>query len=205
MNNKAILLAEILEFLNVPEILLSRQKHGSKVTYKTLLMAIVNDAKVSLKESMASEASPAAIANLTKVLFPDRPRTTSRVSSWLLEHYLELLYCNNCDTLLSKDTFNKNKGRFNGYNDYCKVCQQKGTTETQAARQSSYRAAKLDRTVAWANIDSIKEIYKNCPTGHHVDHIVPLQGKLVSGLHVENNLQYLLAKENCSKSNSFTV
>ena len=73
------------------------------------------------------------------------------------------------------------------------------------ARQAKHRASKLQRTPVWNNLQEIKEIYLRCPEGYHVDHEIPLQGKLVSGLHVPENLQYLTAKENLSKSNKYKV
>jgi hypothetical protein len=63
--------------------------------------------------------------------------------------------------------------------------------------------AEVRQTPKWANRAKIREIYVNRPEGYHVDHIVPLRGKNVCGLHVENNLQYLPALENMKKHNKF--
>lgn len=64
---------------------------------------------------------------------------------------------------------------------------------------------KLNATPLWADLNEIKEVYKNCPKGMHVDHIIPIKGELVCGLHVINNLQYLTAFDNLSKGNKFTT
>ena len=68
-------------------------------------------------------------------------------------------------------------------------------------QSSKYRAKKLQAIPKFANLDKIKEIYKNCPKGFHVDHIIPLNNPIVCGLHVEWNLQYLTPSNNLSKSN----
>ena len=67
------------------------------------------------------------------------------------------------------------------------------------------RALQLNATPKFADLNKIKEIYKNCPKGYVVDHIIPLQGKNVCGLHVEWNLQYLTPSANCSKSNKLII
>ncbi len=66
------------------------------------------------------------------------------------------------------------------------------------------RIKKLQATPQWINLEDIKQIYKNCPDNFHIDHIIPLQGKLICGLHFADNLQYLSEKENTSKGNKFT-
>ena len=66
-------------------------------------------------------------------------------------------------------------------------------------------ALKLHRIPKWANIELIKKFYNECPQGYHVDHIIPLKGKFVSGFHIETNLQYLSASENLSKGNRFII
>lgn len=70
---------------------------------------------------------------------------------------------------------------------------------------SIQRSRRLKRIPAWSEIEEIKEFYKNCPNGYEVDHIIPLQGNLVSGLHVLANLQYLPMSENRSKGNRYNV
>lgn len=73
------------------------------------------------------------------------------------------------------------------------------------ASNANRRAAKKQRIPFWADLDAIKEFYEQCPDGYHVDHVIPLQGELVSGLHVAENLQYLTPSENSRKHNKFEI
>lgn len=73
------------------------------------------------------------------------------------------------------------------------------------------KAAALERTPAWADHDKIARVYTLAKFAeeltlqqHHVDHILPLQGRSVSGLHVHTNLRVLPGAENVRKSNRFT-
>jgi 5-methylcytosine-specific restriction endonuclease McrA len=60
------------------------------------------------------------------------------------------------------------------------------------------------RTPTWANREAIDAIYAEAQRMNMtVDHIVPLRGKTVSGLHVESNLQLLTRVENAKKGNRF--
>lgn len=82
-----------------------------------------------------------------------------------------------------------------------------------AAKEAKHRASKLLRTPSWlseSQLHEIKQIYLEANElswlsegGLHVDHIVPLRGHTVSGLHVPWNLQILPASTNSSKGNRF--
>lgn len=69
------------------------------------------------------------------------------------------------------------------------------------------RAAKLQSMPKWADREEIKKVYDLCARfrslgcDFHVDHIIPLQGRNVCGLHVHENLQIIEARANQSKSN----
>lgn len=79
----------------------------------------------------------------------------------------------------------------------------KGLVQSIKAR---YRASKLQRTPSWSDTELIKDSYKEAAYFQmEVDHIIPLQGKLVSGLHVWDNLQLLSKEDNCKKGNSYEV
>lgn len=77
------------------------------------------------------------------------------------------------------------------------------------------RASKLQRTPPWlseqdkAYIEYIykfsRNISKYLDKEYHVDHIIPLQGDLVSGLHVPSNLQVLPANNNLQKGNKWQI
>lgn len=80
-----------------------------------------------------------------------------------------------------------------------------------AAHNAKRRAAKYQAAPNWLTSEhhaEIAEIYRqsqhlSASTGvpHHVDHIVPLQNKVVSGLHVPWNLRIITARENVRKKN----
>ena len=119
-------------------------------------------------------------------------------------------YCYKCINLLGLDKFSKDQSKVSQLKAECKECYSKNIKSKlgkrkEAAKSAKYRASKLQRTPVWSNLEEIKEIYKNCPEGYHVDHEIPLQGELVSGLHIPENLQYLTATENLSKGNRFKI
>jgi hypothetical protein len=65
-------------------------------------------------------------------------------------------------------------------------------------------------TPAWADAARIRAVYAEAErltltTGvtHHVDHVIPLKGKNVCGLHVHGNLRPLPWRENIQKKNKF--
>jgi len=86
---------------------------------------------------------------------------------------------------------------------------------TIVAKVTAYRINKNKRTPKWVDSEEswlIKEVYrlaadrtKNTGIEWHVDHIIPLHGKKVSGLHTISNLQVIPGKSNKCKSNKYEL
>lgn len=85
----------------------------------------------------------------------------------------------------------------------------------ERARLNAASAARRRLPPNWLDAISlaqIKEMYDiakavTIQTGikHHVDHIIPLNGAMVNGLHVPWNLQVIPASENCAKGAKVAV
>lgn len=98
----------------------------------------------------------------------------------------------------------RNREKIRKINNECRV----RYPEKVAAWKVEYQARKRTQVPPWADMSAIKAVYFECgrltrETGipHHVDHIFPLKGKNMCGLHVETNLQILTAVENLKKMN----
>ena len=88
---------------------------------------------------------------------------------------------------------------------------QKGNPDKKNANNAKRRTAKMSRTPNWLNESHLQQIQmfyssaskltKELGIKMTVDHIIPLQGKIVSGLHVPWNLQVITESENSSKGN----
>lgn len=86
-------------------------------------------------------------------------------------------------------------------------------SEKRAAYEAKRRATILQRTPRWLTEDDfwlIEQAYDIAKLRTemfgfewHVDHVVPLQGKKVSGLHVPINLSVIPGTDNCRKSAKF--
>lgn len=92
---------------------------------------------------------------------------------------------------------------------------QKTNPAKYAAVAATRRAAKLQRTPAWlTDFDKLKikclysvaaMLTRENKEPWHVDHVLPLQGKLVSGFHTSSNMRVLQGRENIAKNNRFEV
>lgn len=137
--------------------------------------------------------------------------------------------CKTCKEHKASTEFHKHKLTKDGLQSSCKLCINSKSAkhyrehiEQHSARQSAYKKANKDKVnlstsmrrrrvrenkPSWANDFFLEEAYllaklRTDVTGiaWHVDHIQPLRGKDVCGLHAETNIQVIPASLNYKKS-----
>lgn len=193
----------LLEALNIirPEAELILDKYNIK--YQVFLETI-SKPEYNLKELGKSATR---IADLLAELLPARKLDgflNKKPCTYIL-YKVGMKMCVRCNQALFLGSFRLNKAQKLGYNTYCEACHLETNKPTDASRQARYKSNKLQRTPKWSEHTEISEFYRLCPAGYHVDHIIPLNGEKVSGLHVLGNLQYLTAEENCKKHNTYAI
>lgn len=154
-------------------------------------------------------------SNFAKKWLPEKPPKV-RIFTYILSLYNKKS-CSFCKQIFNIEEFRYKqteckyceKVRSDKWNksDKKKVTQKKYKQKTRKLQnyyEAKRRVAKLHRTVSWDQ-EGIREFYENCPKGNHVDHIIPLQGKNISGLHVLSNLQYLTEQDNLRKGNRWGI
>jgi hypothetical protein len=95
--------------------------------------------------------------------------------------------------------------------DGCRGCRRqmkrarKKSSPDVRRRENARKALREKRlalaTPSWADRAALTAFMASKPDGHHLDHVLPLRGNTVCGLHVLENLQYLPADQNLAKSN----
>jgi hypothetical protein len=141
----------------------------------------------------------------------------------LAERYVASKTCCECANATANKTKTKNRAKYTASSG---AWQRKNPEKlaqyqrTQNAKRPgnrnlwtvNYRAAKVTRMPSWLNNAQLFEmecVYTYCSAlrkvglDYHVDHVIPLRGASVSGLHVPWNLQVLPGRENMSKGNTF--
>jgi hypothetical protein len=111
--------------------------------------------------------------------------------------------CKKCRNVYRKEYYQKNKDkeRLNSFE------WSKNNLDKKRAYRAKRRSAILCATPVWAKDSEIKKIYAEANflskvTGikYEVDHVIPLQGKNVCGLHVQNNLRVIKMIDNRKKA-----
>ena len=135
--------------------------------------------------------------------------------------------CKECHKAYARDYYQRNKERHRALQRAWKAEHPGYDAEGQRIRAAKRRKEQADKvnaqtaarksyvkraTPSWANKFFIAEAYhiakvrKSMLGGKwHVDHIIPLRGKNVCGLHVENNLQVIPAQVNIRKHATFSA
>lgn len=206
----------------------AKDKHGScpEITYGYLIETILNSRGTCSAHSLFPIGQQ-TFNRMMRNCFP-LVKLNGGNQTWFfyLLSVIDHKLCGQCNNIkpLSSFSINKNSSSL-GVSSLCKECKntnqegqyskyieshkksyEKYSAEIKA-RQQLYKGERSLRVPLWYETQKkeIENIYRNCPQGHQVDHIIPLKGTLVSGLHVASNLQYLSVKDNLAKGSKYEI
>lgn len=200
-----------------------KKKHGStkEYTYGEVIERILAG-NVGSAKNLFPEIGEQTFNRMMKRLFPNtRLNGGNETWKYYLLSIIEHKQCYKCGNIKPYVDYHKNKAKPTGIASECAECTsirqkdqyrkyydsfQKSFEKNKhkiRARKIQYNYDRSLRIMPWTESEEINKFYENCPEGYHVDHVIPLKGKTVSGLHVLSNLQYLTAEENLRKGNKF--
>lgn len=119
--------------------------------------------------------------------------------------------CRECDRAKAKAWQEANKDRAYAAQAAWRDANRNQWNGWMAAAYKKRQSAQLQRVPAWFNQDKVREIYELAAEFREagfkvdVDHIIPLQGEIASGLHWHGNLRVCLASHNRSKRNKMPI
>ena len=198
--NKEII-TEIIEDLENTVKLNWPKAWNAKVNKEKLIECWTNPSLVDWKYLKYSNHT--ALSRVFKSVFANLEKKSRRSwKHYILEIY-RYKYCPKCEYIKDIDKFSLDSSNIDNRDSKCKSCHndrmkiynkeyyQKNKESIKnnvkiyynehyeknkpyyKAKEAKRRAAKINRTPIWANLDKIKEIYLNCPKDNHVDHIIP--------------------------------
>ena len=179
-------------------------RHLPQYTYEDILSRILSNNEESAR-NIFTEMNNSTTSSMLNKCFPGKVSQTQRWHTFLLA-LISMKRCSKCSNIKNIDSFYSNSNEPTGVHTNCIECSKEYYVTHKAQYKANavrYQNNKANATPLWADILSMNIFYKNCPSGMHVDHIIPLQGKTVCGLHTLENLQYLSAHENLAKGNKF--
>lgn len=150
-------------------------------------------------------------------------KDTEQYKKYQMEYYNEnkqeinernrIYWHQNYESSLKEKQAEYSKNNRDKFNEYYRKWYKTADKAKLASSAAKYRALKLQRTPKWLTIldwEKIEEYYiyakfmtDSLGIRYEVDHIIPLQGNDISGLHVPENLQILSESENCRKRNRY--
>ena len=202
----------LCENLNVDKYTVAKKKYGNtpELTYGRILEAIYIGKTIPGIAEQLGTTVRTTNRILNEYVFPQIDKAIAKPWRTRLLERVGYKTCNSCEEIKPIEDFylypSVNKGIKNRSEHMyrCKSCDSTWTLEKykcfpyiHRAANNKYRALQYSvNSMCNADEVKIKLIYKECPSGYEVDHIIPLSK---GGLHNEYNLCYLTSIDNSKK------